>query len=365
MFEVCTNRRRFRRLLSILLAAAASGCLVSRAGAAYLPGIDVSNYQASMNWTAVKNAGVKYAFVKATEGVDYVDPSFANHMANAKSRGILVGTYHFCRPESRNGVAFTSYNGLPFVPGSSPYEDAVSEAQDYIDAIRPYYQTGQYLPPVADVERFPNFGSSSLERTFVSYWVQLFSDTIYNALGVRPLVYTNLSNANSRYTSAVSSSHNLWLAWYRSTGSSVPPVPSDTPNWEPWTFWQWSQSWTIPGYSGPLDADLFNGTMEDLEDMLLGFDGLAGDFNDDNVVDAADYVMWRKTMGQTVPMFTGADGNGNARIDAGDLAAWKMNFGRVGAGSGGGGAVPEPVALGMIAVATLVSTALLRRKRCG
>ncbi|MGE3243206.1 MAG: GH25 family lysozyme, partial [Pirellulales bacterium] len=41
---------------------------------ALIEGVDVSNYQGSINWTSVKNAGIQFAFCKATEGVDYVDP---------------------------------------------------------------------------------------------------------------------------------------------------------------------------------------------------------------------------------------------------------------------------------------------------
>ena len=62
---------------------------------------------------------------------------------------------------------------------------------------------------------------------------------------------------------------------------------------------------------------MFSGSLSDLQHLLLGFDGAAGDFNRDGGVDAADYVMWRKTMGSTVPLYTGADANGNAKIDAG------------------------------------------------
>jgi hypothetical protein len=61
-----------------------------------------------------------------------------------------------------------------------------------------------------------------------------------------------------------------------------------------------------------------------------------GDFNGDAKVDAADYVVWRKTLGTTgVPAYSGADGDGDGAIDQGDLAVWKANFGdTLGVGSG-------------------------------
>jgi hypothetical protein len=81
-------------------------------------------------------------------------------------------------------------------------------------------------------------------------------------------------------------------------------------------------------------------------------DGLAGDFNEDGVVDAADYVYWRKAVGQ------GLDDLPNDNDDAGvvgeaEYTLWKTNFG-TGSGTGGsGGGVPEPVSVGLLAIAVL------------
>jgi hypothetical protein len=70
-----------------------------------------------------------------------------------------------------------------------------------------------------------------------------------------------------------------------------------------------------------------------------------GDYNRNGVVDAADYVVWRNTLGQT-GINLAADGNGNNVIDANDYSIWRSNFGQT---TGGGSsateytAVPEPV----------------------
>jgi hypothetical protein len=74
--------------------------------------------------------------------------------------------------------------------------------------------------------------------------------------------------------------------------------------------------------------------------------GVSPDYNDNGVVDAADYPIWRNSFGQ-VAFGLPADGNGNGRIDVGDYLIWKMNYGLVvpGSGSGGGSAsrvVPDP-----------------------
>jgi hypothetical protein len=55
---------------------------------------------------------------------------------------------------------------------------------------------------------------------------------------------------------------------------------------------------------------------------------LPGDYNLDGVVDAADNVLWRKTLANIVAPYSGADGNGNGVIDQDDLAVWRSNFGR-------------------------------------
>ncbi len=91
---------------------------------------------------------------------------------------------------------------------------------------------------------------------------------------------------------------------------------------------------------------------------------LTGDYNGDNVVDAADYVVWRKTLNQTVPNGTRADGDGNGVIQQADYTVWRANFGNTagsGAGLNGIRAVPEPGMLGLLASLALVVSGCHRR----
>jgi len=88
-----------------------------------------------------------------------------------------------------------------------------------------------------------------------------------------------------------------------------------------------------------------------------------GDYNGNHIVDAADYVVWRKTQGQTgVPLGSGADGNANGTIEIGDFNYWRARFGNViESGLGAGAAVPEPSTF-TLALLGLISFQRLRSR---
>jgi poly(beta-D-mannuronate) lyase len=89
----------------------------------------------------------------------------------------------------------------------------------------------------------------------------------------------------------------------------------------------------IPGGSSGTSAQL---------DALFAV--VSGDYNGDHVVDTRDYLVWRKTFGQHVTAWSGADGNGDTVVDGNDYNIWKSNFGAAGSGSGSiaSAEVPEP-----------------------
>ncbi|HEX3599568.1 MAG TPA: glycosyl hydrolase family 18 protein [Lacipirellulaceae bacterium] len=90
-----------------------------------------------------------------------------------------------------------------------------------------------------------------------------------------------------------------------------------------------------------------------------------GDFNNDGVVDSADYIVWRSSMGQTGSGLA-ADGNGDNQVDMGDILTWRAHFGMAVTASGaglGGAAVPEPTTW-LLCVAVLASWITARTARC-
>lgn len=315
--------------------------LVRGAGlrAELVPGIDISHYQGTINWASVAGGGYKFAFMKATESTSYVDPTFATNRTNANANGLVVGFYHFC---SVNTDTTT---------------DPVNEANHFLASIKPVYLSGQYLPPVADVESFPTGLTTAQYLATTSAWVQTFSDTIYNSLGVRPIIYTSLSKANSYYNSRVASAHLLWLAQWKGTGTTSPPTASSTPSWGKYDFWQWSdgsdtiaKAAPVPGISGNVDRDVYDGTVDSLKALRLGKDNSKpGDFNRDGFVNSADYDVWFANKDKIVPLFTGADANGDARVTSADLDFWLR-------------AIPEPASAVLGVLATAMSGFLARKR---
>ena len=72
---------------------------------------------------------------------------------------------------------------------------------------------------------------------------------------------------------------------------------------------------------------MFNGNLAQLKALLLGKDATAkpGDFNRDSVVNLADYNLWVADNGKTVPIYTGADADGDARVTSADLSFYLAN----------------------------------------
>ena len=214
---------------TLLVALTAVGVLTA-SGLAYGDGVDVSHYQGTINWTKVDNAGVTFAFMKATEGTTYTDSMFAGNWAAAASVGIYRGAYHFARPSSSSGAAQAKY-----------YVSKVGAAS--------FKQPG-VLPPVLDLEVTGGLGVTKLKA-----WVSDWLTTAQGLTGRTPILYfspyfwiDNMGNSTA-YTR-----YPMWIAHYTSAGA--PMVPG---GWARWTFWQYTSSGSVAGIAGNVDKNRFNG----------------------------------------------------------------------------------------------------------
>jgi GH25 family lysozyme M1 (1,4-beta-N-acetylmuramidase) len=222
--------RRIGRSVVVLGTAVAA---LAASTLAYADGVDVSHWQGTIAWTQVENAGVQFAFMKATEGTGYTDTMLARNWAATEQVGIYRGAYHFARPSV----------------GSAP-----AQARYFVSKVGSFKEHG-VLPPVLDLEVTGGLGPSAL-RTWVSTWLT----TVEDLTGRTPILYfspsfweTNLGNSTafSRYP--------LWIAHY--TTASAPRVPG---GWSTWTFWQRTSSGRVSGISGNVDMNRFNGTTAQL-----------------------------------------------------------------------------------------------------
>jgi serralysin len=104
-------------------------------------------------------------------------------------------------------------------------------------------------------------------------------------------------------------------------------------------------------------------TVQLYELSLSAISTLPGDYNKNGIVDAADYVVWRNSQGQSVAAGSGADGNSDGQITAADFTVWRLHYGQTagsGAGAIAGVAVPEPASALIIIVGMLVMYSRLR-----
>jgi GH25 family lysozyme M1 (1,4-beta-N-acetylmuramidase) len=205
------------------------------AQAATTPGIDVSHYQGAINWTSVRNAGIRFAFIKATEGTSYLDPSFAANYVGAYNAGVIRGAYHFARPAASSGAV---------------------QANFLADHGGAWSADSRTLPAALDLEA----GCAGLSQSAMRSWIQSFLNQYRARTGRYAVIYTTTSwwsSCTGNWTGPWSTSP-LWIArWASSPGT----LPAGAPFW---SFWQYTSSGSVPGVSGAVDRDYWNGTVDRL-----------------------------------------------------------------------------------------------------
>jgi GH25 family lysozyme M1 (1,4-beta-N-acetylmuramidase) len=192
-------------------------------------GIDVSEFQNTIDWSKVQNAGVKFAFIRATDGTTIQDADFVQNWQAAEKAGVLVGPYHY----------FTTTSAVP------------TQIDNFVSTIKKV-DAGN-LPPVIDVEDPKQFANFTVPERVAM--VQQMLTGVENATGVKPMLYMSSSFSAEVLNSAPQfDSYRLWVADYTTAAQPIVPKP-----WTNWDFWQHSDNGQVPGIAGGVDMDLFNG----------------------------------------------------------------------------------------------------------
>lgn len=201
-------------------------------------GVDVSRWQGEIDWPKLRSQGANFAFIKATDGGDHLDPMFMKNWTGAAAAGIRRGAYHFfywCRPASEQADWFI--RNVPKVAGA--------------------------LPPVIDVEW--NGESRCRKRPSpaqVREKMQVFMDRLERHYGQRPIIYT----APDFYADNLKGAFTDYPFWLR----AVAQHPSRVYPGRKWVFWQYSGSGLSHGVKGNIDLNVFNGTEAQWRNWLGG-----------------------------------------------------------------------------------------------
>lgn len=161
---------------------------------------------------------VSFVFIKATEGVSMVDKDFKRNWQDAGRSGLRRGAYHFFR-SSKDGEA----QARLFIKtvGDLRFKD---------------------LPPVLDIETIYRGGSMKKLNEEALKWLE----TIEGHYGKKPIVYTGSSFARDWLSKRITDNYPVWIAHYE----------KDRPDFDGWTFWQFTDKAVVKGVPGPVDLSV-------------------------------------------------------------------------------------------------------------
>ncbi|WOI55483.1 GH25 family lysozyme [Palleronia sp. LCG004] len=191
-------------------------------------GIDISRWQRGIDWNRAHEAGISFAFVKATEGGDMIDPAFPGHWEGAGKAGIARGAYHFyyfCR-------------------------SAEDQARWFI---RNVPRDPDMLPPVLDMEWNP-FSPTCTYRPpaeTVQAEARKFIEIVSRHYGKRPIIYTTPDFYEQTGIGQVDAT--FWLR-------AVAEHPREIYQGQDWAFWQYTGTGIVPGIPGGVDINVFSGS---------------------------------------------------------------------------------------------------------
>src|SRR5947209_2875275 len=200
-------------------------------------GIDVSSHDhtvADIDWAAVAGSGVRFAYVKATEGTFYTNPYFTTDYQSARNNGLYAGAYVFGRPD---------------------LGDPVGQADYFLDRSL-WTGDSQNLIPFLDLE-WP-YGALHLPACWgltpaqMTAWIHGFLTEVQSRIGRAPMIYTNSNWWNPCTGNDASfGGYPLDIAGYSSTPPTLPA------GWSTFALWQYAAG--NSGVPGDYDKDVFNG----------------------------------------------------------------------------------------------------------
>lgn len=180
-------------------------------------GIDVSAWDPYIDWPMVKNQGIRFAIMKATEGLGYVSPAFQSQWDGAKSVGILRGAYHFLLAA----------------------QDGAKQADFFLSKVN--VQDGD-LPPFLDIEEADNPGATNSQ--FIGN-AQKWLERVQSKTGRTPIIYSRALFLRDRLAGSNgkpppwATKYPTWLAQYFNS-HSPDGAPMAAPGWGDWIIWQYS-----------------------------------------------------------------------------------------------------------------------------
>ena len=189
-------------------------------------GIDVSHWQGYIDYSEVRRSGIEVVYIKASQGTNIKDAYFEINYENAKANGLKVGFYHF----------LTATNT----------EEAEQEARFFASVI-----SGK-TPDCKLVMDYETFGGVGVQES--NEIAQVFLETTRRLTNKDIIIYSDLSNSQSRFSSELAENYELWLAYY----SGEERLREIETRWNNYIGLQYSDRGRINGISGAVDLDRFS-----------------------------------------------------------------------------------------------------------